>query len=99
MLMTLPIYAASGVRWLMGCGLPYVITAKGDMQSPDSMRTFQPHLVVLTLTVYLLVLSAGGMIHGWPVVLFWAWFATAVCAVPIIVHLVGKVGRCLKRLA
>ena len=47
----------------------------------------------------LLVLSAGGMIHSWPIVLFWAWFATAVCAVPIIVHLVGKVGRCLKRLA
>jgi len=89
-LMTLPIYTAAGVRWLMGCGLPYVITAKGDMQSPDSMRTFQPHLVVLAWTGYLLVLAAAGMIHSWPIVLFWAWFAAAICAAPIIVHLTGR---------
>ena len=89
-LMTLPIYAAAGVRWLMGCGLPYVVTAKGDMQSPDSMRTFQPHLIVLGWTSYLLVLAAAGMIHSWPIVLFWTCFAMAVCAAPITVHLIGR---------
>jgi len=89
-LMTLPVYAAAGVRWMGRRGLPYVITAKGDMQSPDSLRTFRPHLVVLTWIFVLLGLASAGVIHSWPVVLFWAWFIAVVCSAPIIIHLIGR---------
>ena len=89
-LMTLPIYAAAGVRWMTRRGLPYVITAKGDMQSPDSLRTFHPHLAVLTWIAALLGLATAGVIHSWPVVVFWAWFIAAVCSAPIIIHLASR---------
>jgi cellulose synthase (UDP-forming) len=90
MLMTIPIYASAGFRCLTRQGLPYVITAKGDMSSPDSLRTFRPHLAWLAWISGLIILAETHVLHAWPVVLFWAGFSAVVCVIPVIIHLVKK---------
>ena len=79
-LMTIPVYAAAGLRWLSRRGLPYVVTAKGEAASPDSLRTFRPHLTWLCWVLVLLALGAAGVLHAFPLIIFWASVAAAICA-------------------
>jgi len=86
-LMTIPVYTAAGLRWLSRRGLPYVVTAKGNAASPDSLRTFRPHLTWLCWVLVLLALGAAGVLHAFPLIIFWASVAAAICATPVAIHL------------
>ena len=92
-LMTLPVWAAAAGRWAAGRGLPYVVTPKGAAASGDRLRTFRPHLAWLAWAGALLGLAAAGVIHAWPLILFWAGVAAAISAAPVIIHLAGKGAR------
>ena len=93
MLMTIPVYCSAGLRWVSGRGLPYVITAKGDQASPDRLRTFRPHLAWLGWVAGLLVLAGAGVLHAWPVVLFWVGVTVAICSAPLVIHLGSRLRR------
>ncbi|HEV3295640.1 MAG TPA: glycosyltransferase [Streptosporangiaceae bacterium] len=90
MLMTIPVFASAGLRWISRRGLPYVITAKGNLASPDSLRTFRPHLVWACWTGTLLALAGLGVLHPWPVVIFWVAVAFAISTVPPGIYLAGR---------
>jgi len=40
-----PVYVAAGLAALLRRPLAYAVTAKGELRSPDSLRTFHPHLL------------------------------------------------------
>jgi cellulose synthase/poly-beta-1,6-N-acetylglucosamine synthase-like glycosyltransferase len=90
MLVTIPVYASAGIRWLTGRGLPYVITAKGNLATPDRLRTFRPHLIGLAWAGALLALAGAGVLHAWGVIVFWAAFSLAMCALPVGLHLFSR---------
>jgi cellulose synthase/poly-beta-1,6-N-acetylglucosamine synthase-like glycosyltransferase len=90
MLVTIPVYASAGIRWLTGRGLPYVITAKGNLATPDRLRTFRPHLLGIAWAGTLLALALLGVLHSWIVIVFWAGFSLAMCLLPVLLHLAAR---------
>ena len=90
-LAAIPVYVSAALSFLTGRPLAYAVTAKGDLTSPDRLRTFQPHLIWITGG---LILIFAGMLVG-PVLLhpfaaLWALVTIVVCAFPIVVYLVTR---------
>ena len=92
-LMTLHAWASAALRWLACRGLPYVVTPKGDAASPDRLATFRPHLAWLGWAAGLLALGGAGVLHAWPLILFWASVTAVICAAPVTIHLAGRLSR------
>ena len=41
-------YVSAALSFVTGRPLAYAVTAKGDLASPDRLRTFEPHLIWIT---------------------------------------------------
>jgi cellulose synthase (UDP-forming) len=52
-----PVYVAAGVTALLRRPLTYAVTAKGNLKTPDSIRTFRLHLAWAAIAAVLLVVS------------------------------------------
>jgi hypothetical protein len=88
-LMTCPIYAAAVVAAAFRRPLNYVVTAKGELSSPDSLSTFRAHFGWLALTVA--ALAAGALRQDTPpFVIFWATFALVATIVPLLLYALAK---------
>lgn len=88
-LMTCPIYAAAVVAAAFRRPLNYVVTAKGELSSPDSLSTFRAHFGWLALTVA--ALGAGAWRQDTPAfVIFWASFALFATIVPVLAYALAK---------
>ena len=92
-LITLPIWASAGLRWLAGRGLPNVVTPKGRAASPDRLRTFRPQLAWLGWACAMFALAAAGVVQYWPLIMFWAAVTAAICAAPVVIHLASRLRR------
>jgi cellulose synthase/poly-beta-1,6-N-acetylglucosamine synthase-like glycosyltransferase len=84
----LPIYVSAACAFLARKPLAYAVTAKGNLTSPDSMRTFRAHLVwigvaVATALVALLLGTAADRPH----LLIWVLMTVVVAATPVVIHL------------
>jgi cellulose synthase (UDP-forming) len=86
MLMTIPVYVAAAADSLSGRKLVYKVTPKGELSSPDSIRTFRPHLIWIVWSVVMLCLAASGLVSVWPGLLVWAALTGAIAAAPLCVH-------------
>lgn len=91
---TIPVYVTAALTALARRPLAYAVTAKGDLASPDGLRTFRPHLVwaagtLLALLVALLV-AAPATVVGWLVVT-----AMSVLA-PVLVHGASRLRRAVR---
>jgi cellulose synthase (UDP-forming) len=76
-LMAAPVFVAAAASKLTGRKLAYAVTAKGDLASPDNIRTFVPHLLWLAWGSALLALSLAGVGSSWPGLRFWATVTSA----------------------
>ncbi|MFE7839262.1 glycosyltransferase family 2 protein [Streptomyces sp. NPDC057474] len=69
-----PVYVAAAVSALLRRPLAYAVTAKGELRSPDSPRTFRFHLVWAALVAVLLTASLV-LDHDHPAPRAWAALA------------------------
>ncbi len=84
LLMCLPVYVKAGVQALMRKPLTYAVTAKGGLASPDSIRTFTPHLGWATVVMTMLGISFAGFGSSFVGVRFWLGWTLLVClAAPV----------------
>jgi cellulose synthase/poly-beta-1,6-N-acetylglucosamine synthase-like glycosyltransferase len=54
---TAPVYASAGISALLRRRLEYAVTAKGQLRSKDTTRTFRPHLISATVLSMAMLLS------------------------------------------
>jgi cellulose synthase/poly-beta-1,6-N-acetylglucosamine synthase-like glycosyltransferase len=88
-LAALPVYVSAAISVVLRRPLAYAVTAKGDLTSPDRLRTFQPHLIWIAGGVVLIYIGmCVGPVIVHPVVVFWALVTMLVAAVPIVIYLV-----------
>ena len=81
-LLTGPVYVAAAAAQLAGRPLVYVVTAKGSAATRDTWRTFQPHLLWLSVAVSCIV--AGRVLgHDYPTLYVWAALTAVICAAPL----------------
>ena len=79
LLMCLPVYVKAGVQALMRRPLVYAVTAKGDLASPDNVRTFAPHLKWAAVVASGLGISLSGLGSTFVGVQFWLAWSLLVC--------------------
>jgi len=93
MLMTLPVYVVAGASKCAGRKLVYAVTAKGDLASPDGIRTFRSHLLWAAWSAVVLGLSIAGVVSSWPGLLVWAAITGAISISPVAVHYLHRLLR------
>jgi cellulose synthase (UDP-forming) len=93
---TVPVYVTAAITALARRPLAYAVTAKGDLATPDRLRTFRPHLVWATVTLMGL---AVGLVSATPPPPVLGWLALTLVSVlaPVAVHLVGCARRWVVR--
>jgi len=92
LLTAIPIYTAAAIEFLFRRPLAYVVTAKGNLTSPDRLQTFSPHMfwTALGLVVLALGVAFGGITER-PQMAIWAVFSMIVAALPLVIFGVSKV--------
>jgi cellulose synthase (UDP-forming) len=88
LLMCIPVYVGAGFQALLRKPLTYAVTAKGDLASPDNLRTFVPHLVwtavIASILAFSLVVSGASSIGTQ----LWLGWMIVVCMSAVAVHTV-----------
>ena len=97
MLMTIPVYVSAAAASLSGRKLVYKVTPKGDLASPDSLRTFRSHLIWVVWSVAVLALAFAGLASTWAGLLVWASITGLIAGSPIAVHYVSVISGKLSR--
>ncbi len=84
-MMCIPVYVSAAWQALIRKPLTYAVTAKGDLTSPDTWRTFLPHIQWLVYNGLLLgaFIALGSQIQSSS--LYWTVANMVVCAAPIAV--------------
>jgi hypothetical protein len=91
-LFTGPVYVAAAVAGLFHRPLAYVVTAKGNLQSRDTLRTFRFHLLWSALAATALLTSAV-FGHAYLSLRLWATVLLVAASLPPIMHLISHIGR------
>ena len=78
LLMCIPVYIKAGAQAVLRRPLKYAVTAKGDLASPDSLRTFIPHLGWTAVAIVMLGISLAGIGSSFVGVQFWLCWVIAV---------------------
>jgi len=86
MLMCIPVYVAAAASRLARRRLAYAVTAKGDLASPDNIKTFLPHLVWAAWAAALEAASFARAASAYLGLRIWAAVAVAICVSPIATH-------------
>jgi cellulose synthase (UDP-forming) len=92
MLLTLfsgPVYVAAATAALLRRPLAYAVTAKGDLRSNESMRTFVAHITWAVGAAGLLALSVV-LAHGYPALRAWASLTLFAASVPPMLAILAK---------
>ena len=82
MLMCIPVYTAAAIRRCTGRKLAYAVTAKGELTSPDNIRTFTPHLLWAAL-ILVTLLATGASSATTPTM--WLLWSLAISLMPVAV--------------
>jgi cellulose synthase/poly-beta-1,6-N-acetylglucosamine synthase-like glycosyltransferase len=90
-----PVYVAAAAAALTRRGLQYVVTAKGNLASPDSWDTFRSHVAWVVAGAWALAASAAAG-HSYWVLRLWAVFTVAAAAGPMVMY--WRVTRAEQRL-
>jgi cellulose synthase/poly-beta-1,6-N-acetylglucosamine synthase-like glycosyltransferase len=89
---TIPVYAAAAFTALARRPLAYAVTAKGNLSSPDRLRTFRAHLAWAGLAIGGIG-TALAMHRDAPAILSWLSVTSAVTLAPAAGHLVSRLRR------
>ena len=90
-----PVYLAAGIAAILRRPLSYAVTAKGNLRSPDSLRTFRLHLIWAALAGGLLLISFR-FHYDYAVMRLWAGLAAVTGAGPLLIALAARLGRGLR---
>lgn len=91
LLMCIPIYVAAAMQALCRRKLTYAVTAKGNLATPDRIRTFTQHIMWALLLVAMLIGSFFGLGSAYFATKFWLSALLVICLSPVSIHLIGKV--------
>jgi cellulose synthase (UDP-forming) len=83
---TIPVYVAAAITALLRRPLDYAVTAKGDLTSPDRLRTFRPHLAWAAISASGLLI-AFAMDHNALRLVGWLAVTMVVSLAPVVAHL------------
>jgi len=87
-----PIYVVAGVRALLRRPLTYAVTAKGNLKSPDSVRTFRFHLAWAAIAAILLIVSFR-LHHDYTALRVWGTLAVITGLGPPLIVMASALGR------
>ena len=87
-----PIYVVAGVRALLRRPLTYAVTAKGNLKSPDSVRTFRLHLAWAAIAAILLIVSFR-LHHDYTALRVWGTLAVITGLGPPLIVMASRLGR------
>jgi len=87
-----PVYVAAGVMALLRRPLTYAVTAKGNLKSPDSVRTFRLHLAWAAIATVLLIVSFR-FHHDYTALRVWGTLAVITGLAPPLIVLANRLGR------
>ncbi|WP_406263547.1 glycosyltransferase [Streptomyces sp. NBC_00191] len=90
-----PVYIAAAANALLRRPLAYVVTAKGELRSPESLRTFRLHLMWALLAGCLLVVSFLNN-HDYTGMRIWTLLALAAGSAPPLLALAQDVSTRLR---
>ncbi len=90
MLMCIPVYVSAAIQALSRKPLTYAVTAKGNLTSPDNLKTFSPHfqwiLINLAAIAPIAVLTGSAFSSS----LGWTIEHLVICALPVTIYLQSK---------
>jgi cellulose synthase (UDP-forming) len=84
-----PVYVVAGVTALLRRPLTYAVTAKGNLKSPDSARTFRLHLLWASIAIVLLIVSFR-FHHNYTALRVWATLAVITGLGPPLIVMAGR---------
>ena len=87
-----PVYVVAGVMALLRRPLTYAVTAKGNLKSPDSVRTFRLHLAWAAIATVLLIVSFR-FHHDYTALRVWGTLAVITGLAPPLIVLASGLGR------
>jgi len=90
MLMCIPVYVSAAIQALSREPLTYAVTAKGNLTSPDNLKTFSPHFqwMLLNLAAVVPITFLTGSIFSPS--LGWTIEHIAICVLPVAIYLQSK---------
>jgi cellulose synthase (UDP-forming) len=89
-MMAIPVYVSAAWQAFIKKPLTYAVTAKGNLSSPDTWRTFMPHIRWLAYNSLLLGAFVALGTHIESSSLYWTIADIAVCASPIMVFAASR---------
>lgn len=87
-----PVYVVAGIRALLRRPLTYAVTAKGNLKSPDSVRTFRLHLAWTAIATVLLIVSFR-FHHDYTALRVWGTIAVITGLGPPLIVMASGLGR------
>lgn len=90
LLMCIPVYVSAAWESISRKPLSYVVTAKGNLTSPDTIRTFNPHLFWVALNVVSLVFLLLFVTKPSGSSVFWTIEHILICMLPISIFAYGR---------
>jgi cellulose synthase/poly-beta-1,6-N-acetylglucosamine synthase-like glycosyltransferase len=87
-----PVYVVAGVTALLRRPLTYAVTAKGNLKSTDSVRTFRLHLAWAAIATALLILSFR-FHHDYMALRVWGTLAVITGLGPPLIFIASGLGR------
>jgi cellulose synthase (UDP-forming) len=86
MMMCIPVYVSAAVAHISGKQLAYAVTAKGNLTSPDNIKTFAPHLVWASVAGLMIGISFTIARSPYLAYTLWLTSTIVICLSPIAVH-------------
>jgi cellulose synthase/poly-beta-1,6-N-acetylglucosamine synthase-like glycosyltransferase len=99
LLMCIPIYVSAAFQAVLRRPLTYVVTAKGDLTSPDSLETFSSHLNWIAFSILTIGVVAVFSPILDPANIAWTIERIAVCLLPIVIYGASRLSLKQRRLA
>jgi cellulose synthase (UDP-forming) len=90
MFMCTPVYVEAAAASLTGKPLAYAVTAKGNLTSPDSLKTFRPHLYWAAGSASLLIVNVAGVGSAFLSLRIWLCFTLVTCLAPVAIHYTAR---------
>ena len=87
-----PVYVVAGATALLRRPLTYAVTAKGNLKSPDSIRTFRLHLAWAAIATVLLIVSFR-FHHDYTALRVWGTLAVITGLAPPLIVMMSRLSR------
>lgn len=93
LLMCIPVYVKAAAEALLRRPLRYAVTAKGNLASPDRLRTFAPHLGWAAVLTAMLGVSLAGVGSSFVGTRVWLGWSLAVALAAVVFWIGGRVAQ------